>query len=198
MSDIFLSYRRDDEPGYVGRLADGITAAFGEIVFRDVDSIRAGSKWKIELRKQVSQAQVLIAVIGQRWQSILSERDPERDYVRHELNLAHQLEIPVIPVKMQDAPFDYKQDLGDLSWLRELQCLELSDRQGRWGTDLDQLVGCILDSTALERIYQSDQPAPGIQPASISQQTSVGNQSPNIQSDGGNVTISFNGGDDKN
>ena len=47
MNEIFLSYRRADEPGYVGRLADSLEGAFGEgSVYRDVDSERAGGNWK--------------------------------------------------------------------------------------------------------------------------------------------------------
>jgi hypothetical protein len=79
MSDIFLCYRRDDEAGYVGRLADRFNDAFGDVVYRDVDGVRGGSKWKLELRKQVPRAQVILAFIGKRWQSILAERSPEND-----------------------------------------------------------------------------------------------------------------------
>jgi hypothetical protein len=44
MNDIFLSYRRDDEPGYVKGLRDGLTKAFGNVVYRDVDRILGGKK----------------------------------------------------------------------------------------------------------------------------------------------------------
>lgn len=154
MSEIFLNYRRDDEPGYVARLADGLTEAFGAVVFRDVDSIDGGSKWKVELQKQVSQSQILIAVFGRRWEALLAERDPETDHLRFELNLAHKLEIPVIPVQMQDVNISGGKDLGDLGWLKDLQFIELSDQQGRWAGDLDNLVECIARATSLERVKQ--------------------------------------------
>lgn len=192
MSDIFLSYRRDDEPGYVGRLADGLVKAFGDVVYRDVDSVRGGSKWKLELQKEVSQAQVVIAIIGRRWESILTERDAESDYVRFELNLANMLEIPVIPVRIQDARVDSEQNLGDLNWLRDRQIFEMSDVQDRWTADLEKLVELIAESTRLELVRHADRPPPESPAQSISQQTSHGAQSPNIQSDGGDVTISFN------
>lgn len=156
MSGIFLSYRREDEPGYVGRLADGLAEAFGDVVFRDVDGILGGRKWQLELQKQVNNAQVLVVVIGRRWQSILSRRDPDRDQVRFELNHARKLKIPVIPVVLQDTQFDYAQDMGDLNWLLELQFLEMSDRQGRWQSDLDLLIESLVGQTNLARLRQSE------------------------------------------
>lgn len=187
MSDIFLSYRRGDVPGYVGRLADGLTNAFGDVVFRDVDSIRGGEQWKLTLQKQVSQAQLVLAIIGERWQSILAERDPEADYIRFELNLAKMLDIPVIPVRLQDAPFDHEQDLGDLSWLHELQSFELSDRQRRWERDLDQLVEHIENLTSLKRVEKPE--AKPSEPGGT--KVTHGDRSPIVDSQSGNVTISY-------
>jgi hypothetical protein len=156
MSDIFLSYRRDDEAGYVGRIADGLKEAFGNVVYRDVDSNIPGVKYKLEIQKQVSQSKVLIAVIGPQWQSILEERDPEDDLIRFELNLAHDLEIPVIPVRLRNAPIDMKRDLGNLNWLKGLHFYEMSDHQDLWTTDLLRLVESIVKSTPLEPVKQSD------------------------------------------
>ena len=149
MNEIFLNYRRDDEPGYVARLADSLTKAFGEVVFRDVDSIDGGSNWRVELQKQVSQSQIMIAVIGRRWQTLLSERDPEHDHLRYELELAHSLQIPIIPVQMESAQSVVDNDLGSLSWLNGLQFFELSDRQGRWTGDMERLVEIIARKTSL-------------------------------------------------
>ena len=55
MNEIFLSYKRSDDPGYVARLADSLERVFGEgTVYRDVDSERAGGNWKKSLARNVS------------------------------------------------------------------------------------------------------------------------------------------------
>jgi hypothetical protein len=65
---IFLSYRRDDSEGYVGRLFDGLAARFGaEQVFRDVVGLRDGVDFKEDIRRAVGSCSVLLAVIGPRW-----------------------------------------------------------------------------------------------------------------------------------
>ena len=187
MNEIFLSYKRSDDPGYVARLADSLEKAFGEgMVYRDVDSERAGGNWKKSITRTVSGAEVVLAVIGPEWQKLLaSGSSTERDWVRFELNQANILDVPVIPVVLAHTEFDYGQDLEDLAWLNDLQSFELADGQGRWETDIARLTGEIANVTTLE-IRGSEQDQPG----SVSQ-TSHGDQSPNIVSGSGPVTISF-------
>lgn len=185
MTSIFLSYRRSDEPGYVGRLADSLESAFGEVVYRDVDSVRAGTDWKKSITQAVVRAEVVIAVIGPAWQQLLlSWPSQERDWVRHELNQARGLDVPIIPVRLANVVFDHKQDLGDLSWLHDLQFFELADGQGRWEADIERLVDEILRLTPLRRIA-ADSGA-----ADSGLQVTHGNQSPNIKSQGP-VNISY-------
>lgn len=196
MSAIFLSYRRGDQPGYVARLADDLAGVFGDIVFRDVDSLLAGENWKVALQKQVAQAKILIAVVGRKWQSILVEREPATDYVRLELDLARMLEIPVLPIRLQESPLDFQLGLRDLDWLCDLQWFELSDRQGRWASDMNRLVDNIVDLTGLSPVLSSRNHAGATNGSVKSHQVSSGNQSPNIQVDNGDVSIVF--GVDKN
>lgn len=191
MKSIFLSYRRDDEPGYVARLADSLALVFGNIVFRDVDGILGGSDWKLHLQRQVAQAQVVIVVIGQRWRSLLDENKPECDYVRFELNLARKLSIPIIPVLLRDARMTQRVALGNLEWLCDLQFLELSDVQERWATDLDHLADCIVTLTTIERLDPTEQ-SEIHDTQRVNRQSSTGSNSPNIQSNGGNINITFN------
>ena len=187
MNEVFLSYRRSDDPGYVGRLADSLERLFGmSTVYRDVDSERAGGNWKKSITRSVSGAQVVIVVIGPVWQELLKSWPAEqRDWVRFELNQAKALDIPVIPVKLAHSGFDHTQDLGDLTWLKDLQFFELADGQGRWKTDIARLADEIANVTTL-KVSNNDQDTAG----SISQ-VSHGKQSPNIVSGGGGVTISY-------
>lgn len=187
---VFLSYRRQDVPGYVGRLTDHLEAAFGEPVFRDVDSIGGGTEWKAVLYSAVSGAEIILAVIGERWQEALSDRTgADVDYVRFELNLARMLEKPIIPIILQGTVFDTDQDMGDLNWLKDLQFFELSDRQNRWESDLEQLVKQIAELTGLKPVDPEERGKR--QPGSVTKQTSRGDQSPNINVTKGDVTLSF-------
>ena len=187
MHEIFLSYRRSDDPGYVGRLADSFERVFGKgTVYRDVDSERAGGNWKKSITRSVSGAEVVIAVIGPAWQELLTSWSAEqRDWVRFELNQAKNLDIPVIPVKLAHSGFDHTQNLGDLTWLKDIQFFELADGQGRWDTDIERLADEIANVTTL-KVSSNDLDTAG----SISQ-VSHGKQSPNIASGGGGVTISY-------
>ena len=46
MNEIFLNYRRSDDPGYVGRLADSLERVFEkDTVYRDLDNERASGNW---------------------------------------------------------------------------------------------------------------------------------------------------------
>jgi hypothetical protein len=187
MQEIFLSYKRSDDPGYVARLADSLEHIFGEgTVYRDVDSERAGGNWKKSLARNVSGAEIVLAVIGPAWQDLIAGgSSQERDWVRFELNQAHDLEVPLIPVRLAQTVFDLERNLGDLAWLTDLQFFELADGQGRWDSDLKRLAEEIARLTSLEmRDSEAEKTA------SISQE-SHGDQSPNIVSGGGAVNISF-------
>lgn len=185
---IFQSYRRQDVPGYVGRLADHLESAFGKKVFRDVDSIGAGTDWKKVLNKAVSEAQLVIAIIGRHWQKILEEKNnADADYIRFELNLARLLEKPIIPVKLQDSGFDSRREMGDLNWLKDLQFFELSDRQNRWENDVNELVRQIAELTDLKPLGEEKG---GSNKDKTIEQTSQGDKSPNIVSSG-DVNINY-------
>ena len=149
---IFLSYRRQDEPGYVGRLADRLTLAFGEhSVFRDLDTIIPGSDWKLVLSEAVTNSRVVLTVIGKRWQSILLAKQDGEDYVRFELNLANRLKKPVIPILLDGSGFESNLDMGDLNWLKNLQHLEISDRQQkRWEHGVELLIKQIAELAGMQ------------------------------------------------
>ena len=112
----------------------------------------------------------------------------EVDYVRFELNLARLLDKPVIPIVLQGADFDANKDMGDLNWLRELQFFELSDRQNRWESDMKCLEEQITELSGLCSINQQDRISKSS--STVTEQTSHGDQSPNVVS-GGDVSINF-------
>src|ERR1700694_2435941 len=65
---IFISYRRDDSADATGRLYDRLEQHYGAgEVFIDVDTIPLGMDFRKHLSDAVSQCDVLLAIIGERW-----------------------------------------------------------------------------------------------------------------------------------
>ena len=91
MSQIFISYRRADSEGYVGRLRDQLVNIAGEeLLFLDVDSIKPGQDFTQALDEAVSSCSVLLAVIGPQWLNIRDSSgnrrlDDSNDFVRLEI-----------------------------------------------------------------------------------------------------------------
>ena len=100
---IFISYRRDDNHGYIGPVVRGIyerlSSRYGEeSVFMDVDTIPPGVDFVEYLGEAVSRSEVLLAIIGDHWVELLQDRsEDEDDFVRIEIESALNRSIPVIP-----------------------------------------------------------------------------------------------------
>ena len=144
----FISYRRDDSAGHVGRLYDALSARFGrQRLFFDIDHIAPGQDFVEVLESSLNRCSVLLVVIGKRWTGsgrIGGRRiDQPDDFVR--LEVAAALRRPglrVIPVLIQGArmpgPAALPDDLKDLS---RRNATELSDL--RWKEDVARLVASL-------------------------------------------------------
>ena len=106
---IFISYRRSDSISETGRIYDSLSAHFGkECVFKDVFDIPYGVDFAEHLEQAVSQCQVLIVVIGNRWLSVTDAKgnrrlDAPEDFVRLEIASALQRDILVVPLLVNGA-----------------------------------------------------------------------------------------------
>ena len=104
MSHVVISYRRQDSLKYTERLYDRIRVEFGEgNVFRDLDSISFGTDFRETIDKVLSNASVLLAVIGPDWVDARDARGNRRldnpfDFVRVEIARALVRKVRVIPV----------------------------------------------------------------------------------------------------
>ena len=102
---VFISYRRKDERWATNDLYRELRKVLPkEQVFMDFDSIPPGVNFVRFLEKKVEEAEILLAVIGERW---LDAKDPktgrrrlenQRDWVRIEIRQALARDIPVVPV----------------------------------------------------------------------------------------------------
>lgn len=171
MSGIFISYRRQDSRGDAGRLATDLKAAFGEEqIFRDIETIEAGSDFAKAIGDAVGSCDVLLAVIGPSWLTTSDKNrrrldDPD-DFVRLEIVAALNRGIGVIPVLVGDATMPRREDLPKpLHKLARRQAHELSD--SRWAFDVQKLV-TVIEKGGFKRVPQhrpEASPDIGIKPA---------------------------------
>ncbi len=107
---IFLSYRREDSIAVTGRLYDRLVDAYGEsFVFKDVDNIPPGANFRQILEDEITSADVLLVIIGDRWTTASDAQgkrrlDDDDDFVRIEVSAGLSREdILVIPVLVNNA-----------------------------------------------------------------------------------------------
>ncbi|MEO8411096.1 MAG: toll/interleukin-1 receptor domain-containing protein [Propionivibrio sp.] len=147
MAGIFISYRRADQPGFAGRLADSLIAVFGaDAVFRDVDDIHPGDDFVVVLDRQLRQVDVMLVVIGPDW--LRANRNGERrlddgdDFVRREIRAGLASKQPLLPVLVAGTAMPGTTDLpDDLRPLARRQAIVLADAS--WADDVERLVGQI-------------------------------------------------------
>ncbi|HUT90443.1 MAG TPA: SUMF1/EgtB/PvdO family nonheme iron enzyme [Thermoguttaceae bacterium] len=136
MAKIFLSYRRDDAAYATSIVQEKLAEHFGsESVFLDVDNIRIGDDFRERLREAVSQCDVLLAMISDKWLDAAYEAGPKKgtrrlddpgDFVRIEIEAALQRRIPVVPVLLGKALMPAEEDLpGSFAVLAYRQAAEV-------------------------------------------------------------------------
>jgi hypothetical protein len=153
---IFLSYRREDASAWAGRLHDALAREFGERnIFQDVVAVRPGQNFTDAIDDALSQADVVLAVIGPNWlaptgtdgEPRLSQAD---DYVRAELaaTLAHSKQL--VPVLVGGATMPPAGRLpADLEPLALRQAVVLQD--ATWHRDVEALIRSLRGETASAR-----------------------------------------------
>jgi len=151
---LFISYRRVDSAGHVGRLHDHLAAvpvfrAGG--IFRDIDSIEFGDDFVRAMRLAVEFADVMLVVIGREWITAGTRRnrrlDNADDPVRIEIASAFHIGVPVIPVLVQGATMPAAWPLPpDLRPLATANAIEVSDT--RFAHDVERLTDAIQRAAA--------------------------------------------------
>ena len=119
MSRVFISYRREDSNDVTGRIYDRLVEYFSSSgVFRDIDGIPLGSDFRAAIEAAVSQAGVVLVIIGPTWTSCVDQDgrrrlDSTRDFVRLEVQVALETGVPVIPVTVGRAIMPDPDELPD-------------------------------------------------------------------------------------
>ena len=131
MSNIFISYRREDAAAYAGRLCDHLNRLAGaDRVFMDVEDITPGDPFAAAIDDKMARCEIALIVIGPRWAAILRERaqQTKRDYVAHEIEAALARKIRTVPVLVGGATIADLEDLpGKLSVLSQYEVAQLRD-----------------------------------------------------------------------
>lgn len=145
MSGIFISYRREEDAAYAGRLYDRLVKEFGQRqVFMDVGTIDPGVDFVKAIEEAVAAVDVLLCVMGNEWLATTDESGKRRlddpmDFVRLEVATALKRDIRVVPVLVGGTTMPSADQLPpDLSTLARRNALELSD--ARFHSDVDRLI----------------------------------------------------------
>jgi hypothetical protein len=118
MAGIAISYRRGDTGWITGRIFDRLKEHYQTsekagprgkpIVFMDYDSTPVGADFRNYIRGVLDSCDVLLAVIGPRWEGDDEQGRPrilqDSDWVRIEIETALKKNIPIIPILIDRTP----------------------------------------------------------------------------------------------
>lgn len=152
---IFISYRRDDSIGSIGRLYHRLVDHFtaNKIVI-DPDIISAGVDFAEAIENEVGRCDIVLAVIGRNWlhsQDSMGNRklDNPFDAIRIELKTALTRKIHLIPILIDGALMPNPRDLPeDIKSLSRRNAIELSIT--RFDTDCDVLIKALEKGVNIE------------------------------------------------
>jgi CHASE2 domain-containing sensor protein len=129
MPNIFITYRRDDSSATSELLHDRLAALFPRNrVFIDILDIPAGTNWQKLLSERLRKYDVVLAVVGTAWLSMLNERaaNGATDFVRWEVAEALRQKKRIIPVLVDGAQLPDAHELpADVAELANLQSMPL-------------------------------------------------------------------------
>lgn len=161
LPNVFLSYRRSDEPYAATLISEQLKSAFGkESVFFDVDDVPYGVDFREYIQERVDRCDVLLVVIGDGWLgedgSGMQRLKNPSDYVRIEIETALNRDIPVIPLPVRNAEMPTEAELPEA----------ISSLAYRNGCDLRVGPGLIDKlKTLVESIHQLESVEPGLSQA---------------------------------
>jgi len=156
MAKIFISYRRDDSLVRAGRIFDGLKSVFGEEnLFMDF-TIPIGGDFPKVLRDKLTEADVILVIIGKTWTTItkngIRRLDDRHDWVRFEVALALERlerdECAVMPILVEGAGMpDISELPANIQKLAPLNALSVRDAQHDFYNDIDRLIKAINPAT---------------------------------------------------
>ncbi|MFY9512000.1 MAG: toll/interleukin-1 receptor domain-containing protein, partial [Rubrivivax sp.] len=142
---LFISYRRDDAAGYARAVHDALVQRFGAgQVFMDVVDIGGGQRFDAVIRRSLAASQVLLVLIGPRWQG---GGEPPRlhdpaDFVHQEIAAALAQRLMVMPLLLDGTPMPAEATLPPpLQALARCNALALDN--SRFNADIERLAATL-------------------------------------------------------
>ncbi len=117
MTDIFISYRREDSADATGRISDRLYSEFGQDnIFKDIDTIPLGLDFRELIDREVGRCEVFLAIIGPDWLDARDKNGETRleqngDFIRIEVESALKRGIPLVPVLIGGATMPTEEQL---------------------------------------------------------------------------------------
>src|SRR5262249_1451335 len=108
MTNVFISYRRDDSGGYSRAIYQHLVQQFGaNAVFMDLETLKPGRDFVAEIKHALEESRLMLVLIGKDWMGPKVDgtyriHDP-KDFVRLEVALGLQQDILVIPILLGNA-----------------------------------------------------------------------------------------------
>lgn len=145
MTNIFISYRRDDSQWATRRVNESLKRFLPEEnIFMDVDSVAPGVDFLEVVGSEIAKCDVVLAIIGPDWAGGTVQATGKNrlfdasDYVRNELVAALDRDIPVVPVLLEGVTMPPTSEMPDeLHDFSRRNAVFLSDRN--FDHDIDRL-----------------------------------------------------------
>ncbi|MEM0896440.1 MAG: 4a-hydroxytetrahydrobiopterin dehydratase [Verrucomicrobiota bacterium] len=145
MKRVFINYRRSDSKRSARGLYSQLQHRLGrQHVFMDVSSIGMASKWPDRIDDAISNADVLLCLIGDDWLSATDRYHRRRidhpdDWVRREIRIAIERGIPILPILIGESAVPASEALPeDISALPSFQARRLRDEE--WEDDVENVI----------------------------------------------------------
>src|SRR5262245_43279735 len=138
MSRVFISYRREDAAGYAQAIYSQLERQLRrDQIFMDVDTIEPGVDFVTRIEQAISECDVVIALIGNRWrgerENALARIHDPQDFIHLEISAALSRDIRIIPVLVDGARMPSPDELPpSLHQLVRRHALELSNTRFRF------------------------------------------------------------------
>jgi len=157
--NVFISYRRDDAAGFCHAVRDRLVEHIpNDRVFLDVVQIDIGSDFAHRIESAVDQCDVVLALIGSRWngpQDGASRLSDPTDWVRLEVASAFRRGVRVIPVLLDGAKMPRPETLPeDIRAITRINAMDV--RSSRLAADTRDLTGQVMQATG--RKWPPDEP----------------------------------------
>jgi TIR domain len=170
MTDIFISYRRQDTEQIVASIYNFISEAFGpDAVFVDTTSISAGEDFRHNITSNINQARIMLVVIGKDWfgeesngaRRIDRPNDPVRVEIQMGLERVRQGQMLIIPLLIDDARMPGSEQLpSDLQELAVQNAEQIHSSLRYFKYDINRLLDVLAQKGVRRRISGPIENAP--------------------------------------